>query len=185
MLRGGAATLGCLLGAVIIVVAVPLPHAAQPATVSYAADQAKLARLAPYPAVAPAGLPASWQPVSSGLTVGGANGAGTVTWQLGFTTPDGLLASLEESNAAAAGFIRRMTNDGTDGSSIDLNGRAWSSNQTPTRGQRSLYFTGAAGLVVVVTGNASWAQLRQLAASLRPLAASLRQLAASLRPLAG
>jgi hypothetical protein len=92
MLRGGAAALGCLLGAVIIVVAVPMPHAAQPATVSYAADQAKLARLAPYPAVAPAGLPASWQPVSSGLTVGGANGAGTVTWQLGFTTPDGLLA---------------------------------------------------------------------------------------------
>jgi hypothetical protein len=177
MLRGGAAALGCLLGAVIIVVAVPMPHTAQPATVSYAADQAKLARLAPYPAVAPAGLPASWQPVASGLTVGGANGTGTVTWQLGFTTPDGLLASLEESNAPAAGFIRRMTNDGTALTSIDLNGQSWSRTNTPSRGQRSLYLTGAAGLVVVVTGNASWAQLRTLAASLRPVDASLRPLA--------
>jgi uncharacterized protein DUF4245 len=170
MLRGGAAALGCLLGAAVIVAAVPMPHAAQPATVSYAADQAKLARLAPYPAVAPAGLPGSWRPVASGLTVGGANGAGTVTWQLGFMTPDGLLASLEESNAAAAGFIRRMTNDGTVRPAVVLNGQTWSRSDTPSRGQRSLSFTGAAGLVVVITGNATWAQLRQLAASLRPVA---------------
>ncbi len=166
VLRGGVATLGCLLGAALIVAAIPMPHAAQPGTVSYRADLARLARLAPYPAVAPAGLPGSWQPVASGLTVGGANGAGTVTWQLGFMTPAGLLAALEESNAPAAGFIRRMTNDGTALPSIDLNGQTWSLSDTPSRGQRSLYFTGAAGLVVVVTGNASWAQLRQLAASL-------------------
>ncbi len=64
--------------------------------------------------MAPAGLPGSWQPVSSGLAVGGANGAGTVTWQLGYLTPDGALASLEETNASAASFIRRMTNSGHD-----------------------------------------------------------------------
>src|SRR5580698_705254 len=150
VVRGSASVLGCLLGAAAIIVAVPAPHAAVPVPVSYAGDLARLARLAPYPAVAPAGLPASWQPVASGLTVGGANGAGTVTWQLGFMTPDGLLASLEESNAPAAGFIRRMTNDGTALTSIDLNGQSWSRTNTPSRGQRSLYFTGAAGLVVVV-----------------------------------
>ena len=170
MLRTAVSAVGCLLGAAIIVVAVPAPHAAEPVPVSYRGDLTELAALAPYPAVAPAGLPASWQPVSSLLTVGGANGAGTVTWQLGFTTPDGLLASLEESNAPAAGFIRRMTNDGTGLTSIDLNGRSWSRTNTPSRGQRSLYFTGPAGLVVVVTGNATWAQLRQLAASLRRVA---------------
>jgi hypothetical protein len=170
MLRGGIAALGCLLGAALIVAAIPMPHAAQPATVSYTADLAELAKLAPYPALAPSGLPGSWQPVASGLTVGGANGPGTVTWQLGFMTPDGLLAALAESDAPAAGFIRRMTNDGTARPSIDLNGQTWSSSDTPSRGQRSLYFTGAAGLVVVVTGNATWAQLRQLAASLHPVA---------------
>jgi hypothetical protein len=160
----------CLLGAAIIIVAVPAPHAAVPVTVTYAGDLARLARLAPYPAVAPAGLPASWQPVSSGLAVGGANGPGTVTWQLGFMTPDGALAALAETNASAAAFVRRMTNDGTALSSADLNGQTWRLSSTPARGQRSLYLTSAAGLTLVVTGNATWAQLRALAASLRPVA---------------
>jgi len=171
VLRGGLAGLGCLVAAAVAVVAIPAPHAAEPVAVSYRADQAKLARLAPYPAVAPAGLPAAWTPVSSGLAVGGANGAGTVTWQLGFMTPGGSLASLEETNASAAGFVRRMTNDGTALAPTLLNGQAWSLSATPARGQRSMYATSPAGVTVVVTGNATWAELRELAASLRPVAA--------------
>jgi Protein of unknown function (DUF4245) len=162
--------LGCLLGAALIVVAVPVPHAAEPVTISYSGDLATLGRLAPYPAMAPAGLPASWQPVSSRLAVGGANGAGTVTWQLGFLTPDGALAALAESNASAAGFIRRMTNDGTALPALRLNGQTWIPSDTPARGQRSMYRTSAARFTVVVTGNATWAQLRELAGSLRPVA---------------
>src|SRR5271165_7598979 len=168
--RVSAAALGCLLGAAIIVVAVPVPHAAEPVTISYSGDLAALARRAPFPAVAPAGLSASWQPVSSGLAVGGANGAGTVTWQLGYLTPDGSLASLEETNARAGAFVRRMTNDGTPLAPTRLDGRTWSLSSTPARGQRSMHFTSPAGFTVVVTGNATWAQLRELAASLRPVA---------------
>ncbi len=180
VLRGGLSALGCLLAAAVVVVAIPAPHAAEPVTVSYRGDLVKLARLAPYPAVAPVGLPASWQPVSSGLTVGGANGAGTVTWQLGFMTPDGSLASLEETNASAGGFVRRMTNDGTalptsqlapsQLAPARLDGRTWSLSATPARGQRSMYVTSQAGFTVVVTGNATWAELRELAASLREVA---------------
>ena len=167
--RGSVAALGCLLGAAIIVAAIPVPHAAEPVTVSYSGDLAALARLAPYPAVAPAGLPASWQPVSSGLAVGGANGAGTVTWQLGFMTPDGALAALAESNASAAAFIRRMTNGGTALAATRLDGQAWRLSSTPARDQRSMYLVSPAGFTVVVTGNATWAQLRELAAALRPV----------------
>ena len=170
VLRAGLSALGCLLAAAVVVVAIPAPHAAEPVTVSYRADQAKLARLAPYPAVAPYGLPVSWQPVGSGLTVGGANGAGTVTWALGYMTPDGLLAALEETNAAPAAFVRRMTNSGTALPPSSVNGEAWNLSVTPARGQRSLYLTSPAGFTVVVTGNAGWAELRQLAASLRPVA---------------
>jgi hypothetical protein len=169
VVRASASVLGCLLGAAIIIVAVPVPHAAEPATVSYAGDLARLARLAPYPAVAPAGLPASWQPVSSGLAVGGANGPGTVTWQLGFITPDGALAALAESNAGAGAFVRRMTNDGTALPPADLDGQTWRRSSAPARGQRSMYLTSAAGFTLVVTGNATWAQLRELAASLHPV----------------
>ena len=170
VVRGSASVLGCLLGAAIIIVAVPAPHTAVPVTVSYAGDLARLARLAPYPALAPAGLPASWQPVSSALAVGGADGPGTVTWQLGFMTPDGALAALAESNASAAAFVRRMTNDGTALAPARLAGQTWSLSSAPARGQRSMYLTSAAGFTVVVTGNASWAELRELAAALRPVA---------------
>ena len=130
-LRVSAAALGCLLAAAIIVVAVPVPHAAEPVTISYSGDLAALARQAPYPAVAPAGLPASWQPVSSGLAVGRANGAGTVTWQLGFMTPDGALAALAETNANAAAYVRRMTNDGTPLAPTRLDGQTWRTSSTP------------------------------------------------------
>ena len=170
VVRGSVSALGCLVGAAIIVVAVPVPHAAEPVTISYASDLAQLSRLAPYPAVAPRGLPASWQPVSSSLAVGGANGAGTVTWYLGYMTPDGALASLQETNASATAFVRRMTNDGTALAPTRLNGQTWRLNSTPTRGQRSIYLTSAAGFTVVVTGNATWAELRQLASALRPVA---------------
>jgi Protein of unknown function (DUF4245) len=170
LVRGSVSALGCLAGAAIIVVAVPVPHAAEPGTISYASDLAVLARLAPYPAVAPAGLPAAWQPVSSGLAVGGANGPGTVTWQLGFMTPDGALATLEESNASPAAFVRRMTNDGTALSPASVNEQAWNRNSTPSRDQRSMYRTSPAGFTLVVTGNATWAQLRELAAALHPIA---------------
>ena len=173
VLGGGLAALGCLLAAAVVVVAIPAPHAAEPVTVSYRADQARLARLAPYPAVAPRGLPASWQPVGSGLTVGGANGAGTVTWALDYMTPDGLLASLEETNADPAVFVRRMTNSGTalppsQQAPSSVNGQAWNLSATPARGQRSMYRTSPAGFTLVVTGNATWPELRQLAASLHP-----------------
>ncbi len=177
VLRGGLAALGCLLGAAVLVVAIPAPHAAQPVAISYRGDQAALARLAPYPAVAPAGLPASWTPVSSGLSTGGAAGAGTVTWALGYVTPDGALASLEETNSSAAPFVRRMTNNGRvllpaqPPPPPSLDGQAWTFSATPARGQRSLYATSPAGFTVVVTGSATWADLRLLAASLRPVAA--------------
>ena len=173
LVRGSVSALGCLAGAAIIVVAVPVPHAAEPATISYASDLAALARLAPYPAVAPAGLPAAWQPVSSGLAVGGANGPGTVTWQLGFMTPDGALATLEESNASPAAFIRRMTNDGNPNTALtpaSVDGQAWQLSSTPSRDQRSMYRTSPAGFTLVVTGNATWAQLRELAAALHRVA---------------
>ena len=171
VLRGGLSALGCLAAAAVVVVAIPAPHAAEPVTVSYAGDLAALVRLAPYRPVAPAGLPASWQPVSSSLAVGGANGAGTVTWHLGYMTPDGSLASLEETNASAGAFVRRMTNDGTPLGPAPLDGQAWRRSATPARGQRSMYVTSPAGFTVVVTGNATWAELRELAASLRPVAA--------------
>jgi hypothetical protein len=162
------AVLTCLLLCAVFIVAVPMDHANSPTTVSYRADLAAMTRTAPYQVVAPAGLPVSWSPVNSGVAVGGANGAGTVTWRLGYVTPSGTLAALEETNAAAAAFIRRMTNSGIPQPPVRAGGRTWTASENSERGQRSLAMTSPAGVTLVVTGNASWAQLRTLAASLRP-----------------
>ena len=167
VLRGGRSVLVCLLLTAFIIAAVPLQHAGSPVTVSYQHDLATMTRAARYPVVAPAGLPLSWSPVSSAVALGGANGPGTATWHLGFATPSGTLASVEQSDAAAAAFVRRMTNSGTPAPAARIAGLLWRASVNAGRGQRSLYRTGLDGSTLIVTGNASWAQLRVLAASLR------------------
>jgi hypothetical protein len=162
------AVLICLLLAIVAIVAVPMDRASAPTTISYHADLAVMSRAAPYPVVAPAGLPSSWSPVDSGVAVGGANGPGTVTWRLGYLTPSGTFAALEETNATAAPFIRRMTNSGTPQPPVQAGDRSWSASENSERGQRSLAMTNSAGVTLVITGNASWPQLRTLAASLQP-----------------
>ena len=162
------AVLICLLLAVVAIVAVPMDRASAPATISYHADLAAMTRTAPYRVVAPAGLRSSWSPVDSGVAVGGANGKGTVTWRLGYLTPSGTFAALEETNATAAPFIRRMTNSGTPQPPVQAGDRSWAASENSERGQRSLAVTTPAGVTLVVTGNASWAQLQTLAASLHP-----------------
>ncbi|HEY2279948.1 MAG TPA: DUF4245 domain-containing protein [Streptosporangiaceae bacterium] len=158
----------CVLLSAAALVVVPPEHASSPVQVSYRGDLDTMTRTASYQVFAPAGLPRSWIPVNSGVAVGGANGAGTVTWRLSFATPDGTVAALEETNAPAAPFIRRMTNGGTAQPPVTINGRTWTPSLTPARDQRSLYLTTAGGVTLVVTGNAALAQLRTLAAALRP-----------------
>jgi hypothetical protein len=158
----------CVLLSAAALVIVPPEHASSPVQISYRADLATMTRTASYPVLAPAGLPRSWIPVSSGVAVGGANGAGTVTWRLSFATPRGTFAALEETNATAAPFIRRMTNSGTPQPPVTINGRTWTPSVTAARDQQSLATTSAAGVTLVVTGNASATQLRTLAASLGP-----------------
>ncbi len=167
LLRGGRWVLTCLVLCAAIIVAVPMQHATAPVAVGYHRDLARLTSTARYTALAPAGLPRTLTPVSSSLAVGGANGPGTVTWHLGYTAPSGGLASLEETDAAAAAFVRRMTNGGSPLPAVRIAGRTWNASATPARGQRSLYRTAPGGPTLVVTGTATWAELRTLAASLR------------------
>ena len=167
VLRGGRSVLTCLLLSFVIIVAVPLQYASPPSGVSYQSDLATMTRAARYTVLAPAGLPPAWSPVSSGVALGGANGAGTVTWHLGYVTSSGTLASVEQSDAAS--FIRRMTNAGRAVAPVRVAGRTWRASVNVGRDQRSLYETDPAGATIVITGNASWAQLRVLAASLRPV----------------
>src|ERR1700743_184186 len=115
-----------------------MDQASAPTKISYLSDLAGMNRNAPYQVVAPAGLPASWSPVNSGVAVGGANGTGTVTWRLGYVTPSGAFAALEQTHPAAGPLIRRMTNSGTSQAPVQVGDRTWNASENSERGQRSL-----------------------------------------------
>jgi hypothetical protein len=155
----------CAVVAAAAVLLTPRPSTDAAVPVSYQGDLAALRRIAPYPVVSPRGLPAPWQPVSSRLT--GRRGA-LVSWHLGFVTPSGQLASLEESNERPAEFIRRMTNSGNLLPPVPYGGAEWARRWRPDKDQRSLYHSTPGGPTLVVTGDASWAELQTLLASLAP-----------------
>jgi hypothetical protein len=163
--------LACLVIAAAAVLLTPRPSTDVAVPINYQGDLAALRRIAPYPVIAPLGLPASWQPVSSRLTGSGPGSGhigGLVSWHLGFVTPSGTLGSLEESNERPAEFIRRMTNSGNLLPPVTYGGVEWARRWRPDKGQRSLYHSTPGGPTVVITGNASWAGLETLLGSLRP-----------------
>jgi hypothetical protein len=159
----GAVT--CLILAAVIIVLTPRPVTQIAVPVNYQGDLVKFARAAPYPVLAPRGLPASWQPVSSRLTV---VPGGAVSWHLGFVTPSGQVASLEESSERPAQFILRMTNNGNLLPPLLSGGTWWGRRWRPDKNQRSMYRSAPGAFTIVVTGTAGWPELTVLAGSLGP-----------------
>ncbi|MGE5291193.1 MAG: DUF4245 domain-containing protein [Micromonosporaceae bacterium] len=159
------AALACLLFAAAMIVMTPRPVTQIAVAVSYSTDLAKFKRVAPHIVLAPEGLPAGWRPVSSRLTV---TGGGVVSWHLGFITPSGRMASLEESNERPAEFIRRMTNNGDLLTPVWSAGAWWARRLRPDKDQRSMYRSAPGAFTLVVTGTSGWEELAQLAGSLRP-----------------
>jgi Protein of unknown function (DUF4245) len=160
------AVLACVVLATLIIVMTPRPVTPVAVTVSYQGDLAKFRRLTPHAALAPQGLPAGWQPVSSRLTV---VRGGPVSWHLGFMTPSGGIASLEESTELPAEFIRRITNDGNILPPVWSGGAWWARRWRPDKDQRSMYRSPTGAFTTVVTGTSGWPELARLADSLRPL----------------
>jgi hypothetical protein len=114
-------------------------------------------------ALAPDPVPSGWRANAGALT--GPKAAEHL--HIGFAVPGSRYAGLEESVAPARTFIASVL--GVRGTTVTgrvpISGAVWRSS-TSARGEYSLART-VHGLTVVVTGSASAAQLRTLAASLR------------------
>jgi uncharacterized protein DUF4245 len=158
-----AAAAACVLMAALIIVLTPRPVTQIAAPVSYQGDLVKFRRLAPYPVLAPAALPAGWQAVSSRLDV---VPGGAVSWHLGYVAPSGLMASLEESSERPAPFILRMTNNGDILPPLRAGGQWWARRWRADKDQRSMYRSAPGAFTIVVTGTSGWAELSALASSL-------------------
>lgn len=152
-----------LVGLIWLVVVLPNGRAAPRADV--ARQAAAFRARAPYQTYVPQGLPAGWLATGSRITGTPANGP--VAWHLGYLTPSGAYAALEESDERPGGFVPRMANRDRPIGTQQVAGATWDRYYRPDKKQYSLARP-LPGVTLVVTGTASYDELAVLAASLRP-----------------
>ena len=119
-------------------------------------------RAAPYPVLAPVGLPSGW--TATQVNYDGADPANAV-WSLGYIDPSRQYVSVQQSNGSAAAFIASVTTNGVKvaGSSL-VNGVAWSHYQGTD--YRALVLQ-TSKVTTVVTGTESYAAMATFAAALK------------------
>lgn len=119
-------------------------------------------RVAPYPVLAPEGLPKGWNATS--VQYDGAD-ARNAQWTLGFIDPAGQYVAIQQSNGPAAAFLAGVTTNGVKqpGTST-VGGSVWSHYQGDR--YRALVLQTATG-TAAVTGTESFADLEKFAATLK------------------
>jgi hypothetical protein len=160
-----AMSLGIVLGIVVLAV-VLLPRAHYEAVKQIDPTEAILAaqRVAPYHVLAPLGLSSSWQPTSA--RVEGPDEKHVVHMHIGYYTPRGAYAAVEESNGDRVPFLELETAHGKFTGQQTIGGKVWEMRYSANQKERSLDLVTADGATVVVTGSAQYDELAQLAASL-------------------
>ena len=158
----------CLLVVVVVMLVAPgngiLGFGKPKETLPYADPSQGAAALkitAPYTSYAPQGLPASWRPTSSRLSTGPKK---PVSWHLGYVTPAGEYAALEESNRSPAAFVA-ATAPGKAAGVRQVAGASWT-QYADVKGRALVRTLGT--VTLVVTGTASYDELATLAGSLQP-----------------
>lgn len=128
----------------------------------YSGTLASVRDRAPYEVLAPIGLPDTWVPTSAR----GGRAGEAVTWHLGFVTPAGDYAGLEQSDGDPEAVVASVAEDGSDAGSTRIGGASWRRVEGGSPEQRALVLESDA-VTTVVAGGASWAELRELARSLQ------------------
>lgn len=131
-------------------------------TVDYANEVAAARRLAPRDIVAPEGLSAHWQATSVRFNPHGR----AVDLHIGFVTPAKEYAEMDETTGEADTFLDTSLNKGsTVVGATSIDGRRWEQRRT-AKGETALVRAHGRA-TVIVTGNASAAELQTLVTSLR------------------
>jgi hypothetical protein len=132
--------------------------------VDYSSDVSGFATVTGVAALAPSGLPTTWRANAASLVHGDA--VTPVTLHVGWVTPGGRFAGLDESTEPEQQMV--STDLGGRGlvarSTTAIAGTVWV-QRVSNRGETA-YTRRVGGVTVVVTGNATDAQLRMLCASL-------------------
>ncbi len=119
---------------------------------------------ATFPVQAPAGLPSGWRPTSARWEPTEMSGSDPVL-HIGYVTPSDQYAQVSQSVNGTAGYVDEQTDGGLPQGQSSIAGTTWERREGTDR--RSLVLA-ADGVVTVVSGGASWAELEALAGSLAP-----------------
>ncbi|WP_318201645.1 DUF4245 domain-containing protein [Streptomyces sp. SCL15-4] len=137
-------------------------HAPDIKRVDYQVELLTARRAASYPVAAPEGLPSTWKATSVRF-----QGADSDRWHLGFETPGGQYAQVEQSTThKRADFIDDASQGGSASRHTErIDGRTW----TRYTGGRydALVLKDTPGVTTVVAGTAPFEDLTALAAALK------------------
>ncbi|MFD5429682.1 DUF4245 domain-containing protein [Streptomyces sp. NPDC127084] len=160
--RGMVQSLAVVLAAAFVVyLFVPHDDSADPVkAVDYRVELLTARRAAPYPVVAPAGLPEGWKATSVSY-----KRQSDDQWHLGFLDPDGRYVAIEQSTAPAGRYIPDVTQRAEKTERTQqVAGVAWERWEGPK--YDALVRTDEKGSITVVTGSASFERLTEMAAAL-------------------
>jgi Protein of unknown function (DUF4245) len=130
--------------------------------VDYTEQLQEARRVAAYDVAAPVGLGERWKATSARSD----NDEGAVTWHLGLVTPAEHYAAVEQSDGPVTAFVDGFVAGATRSGVVTISGAGWERLDGGKPEQRALVLHGR-GVTTVVTGSASFSELRTLATALR------------------
>lgn len=133
-----------------------------PDALDYSGTLAQARESASYDVLAPVGLPDSWVPTSARTSRDGV----AVTWHLGFVTPVGDYAGVEQSNGDPEGVVADVAGGGERHGIVTISGLRWRKVDGGSPEKHALVLEGDA-VTTVVAGGAAWSELETLAGSLQ------------------
>ncbi|WP_405675911.1 DUF4245 domain-containing protein [Streptomyces sp. NBC_01511] len=129
--------------------------------VDYRVELVTAQRAAPYPVMAPKGLPKTWKPTSVSYVRQDGN-----AWHLGFLDPDREYVAVEQSTDPAGKYIADVTHDAEDtGKTSRVGGETWQRWEGP---KYDALVRTAEGVTTVVTGTAPHERLVEMVEALEP-----------------
>jgi hypothetical protein len=150
-----------VVAAILLVTLRPKPDAVKPVDPATAVTLVTLQK--EFAPLIPSGLPSSWV-ITSARFEPTAKSGGHPVFHLGYVTPSGQYAQVEESTAISAGFLDESTDHGAATGKIQIGGRTW---QQWSSDKRNSLVNVDATHSVVISGTGGADELATLASSLQ------------------
>jgi hypothetical protein len=168
LLRSLALILVPLVILTVVFTRTPTDHPVS--VVNYGAQLTKARKEAPYPVLAPEGLPPTWRATRADWVPKGnpyLNGEPSVRnlWRLGFLTPDDVYVAVTQGDALPKDLIEEVTREGVADGTSSLAGQEWDRRISPDERTRSLVRSTPA-VTTIVVGDISYEGLEAFATTL-------------------